>query len=94
MVVCRFFQNGYCKFGNQCRFEHSYPNNQNVFNDNRGLFLMQRILVLVLKKLTIEFQAILLKHQVFSGTMDSVTLKHFFREASKRIQQISVSIKL
>ncbi|KAF7496374.1 hypothetical protein SSS_09546 [Sarcoptes scabiei] len=50
MVVCRFFQNGYCKFGNQCRFEHSYPNNQNVFNDNRGLFLMQRILVLVLKK--------------------------------------------
>ncbi|KAF7489648.1 hypothetical protein SSS_07589 [Sarcoptes scabiei] len=36
MVVCRFFQNGYCKFGNQCRFEHSYPNNQNVFNDNRA----------------------------------------------------------
>ncbi|RDA92730.1 hypothetical protein CP533_1429 [Ophiocordyceps camponoti-saundersi (nom. inval.)] len=36
MAICRFFQQGNCKFGNNCRFEHPAPRSQsqpNRFND-------------------------------------------------------------
>ncbi|KAF5027268.1 hypothetical protein F66182_611 [Fusarium sp. NRRL 66182] len=29
MALCKFFQQGNCKFGNSCRFEHPTPNNRN-----------------------------------------------------------------
>ncbi|RDA86330.1 hypothetical protein CP532_4333 [Ophiocordyceps camponoti-leonardi (nom. inval.)] len=32
MTVCRFFQQGYCKFGNNCRFEHPAPRSQSQPN--------------------------------------------------------------
>ncbi|GKT99034.1 unnamed protein product [Fusarium langsethiae] len=31
MTVCKFFQQGNCKFGNRCRNEHINPNDQNRF---------------------------------------------------------------
>lgn len=30
MPLCRFFQQGYCRFGNNCRFEHSAPQYTNT----------------------------------------------------------------
>uniref|UniRef100_A0A834RI59 Uncharacterized protein n=1 Tax=Sarcoptes scabiei TaxID=52283 RepID=A0A834RI59_SARSC len=69
-------------------FEHSYPNNQNVFNDNRANIGFS------FKKAYDRVSSNTSQTPSIFGTMDSVTLKHFFREASKRIQQISVSIKL
>ncbi|KAL7898181.1 hypothetical protein HDV63DRAFT_374930 [Trichoderma sp. SZMC 28014] len=36
MALCRFFQQGYCKFGNSCRFEHVNPgSNRNQPSSNR-----------------------------------------------------------
>ncbi|KAL2125592.1 hypothetical protein VTJ04DRAFT_1957 [Mycothermus thermophilus] len=32
MTVCRFYQQGYCKFGNSCKFEHPKPAQQQNFN--------------------------------------------------------------
>ncbi|GJN82643.1 hypothetical protein PLIIFM63780_006186 [Purpureocillium lilacinum] len=31
MAICKFYQQGNCKFGNSCRFEHPKPQNQNRF---------------------------------------------------------------
>ncbi|KAM0347961.1 hypothetical protein ACHAPU_004462 [Fusarium lateritium] len=36
MTVCKFFQQGNCKFGNSCRFEHINPNNRNQSSNRFG----------------------------------------------------------
>ncbi|KAM0426900.1 hypothetical protein ACHAPT_007798 [Fusarium lateritium] len=38
MVVCRFFQQGNCKFGNNCRNEHPNPNNNRNQNQTPNRF--------------------------------------------------------
>ncbi|KAH7246177.1 hypothetical protein BKA59DRAFT_477389 [Fusarium tricinctum] len=36
MAICKFFQQGNCKFGNSCRFEHVTPNNRNQPSNRFG----------------------------------------------------------
>ncbi|KAF5601511.1 nucleoporin NUP42 [Fusarium pseudocircinatum] len=36
MTLCKFFQQGNCKFGNSCRFEHVNPNNRNQPSNRFG----------------------------------------------------------
>ncbi|KAM0561775.1 hypothetical protein ACHAPJ_002944 [Fusarium lateritium] len=36
MTLCKFFQQGNCKFGNSCRFEHPNPNNRNQTSNRFG----------------------------------------------------------
>ncbi|RBR22997.1 uncharacterized protein FIESC28_04295 [Fusarium coffeatum] len=36
MTICKFFQQGNCKFGNRCRFDHVNPNNSNQSSNRFG----------------------------------------------------------
>ncbi|KAF4449765.1 hypothetical protein F53441_6960 [Fusarium austroafricanum] len=36
MTLCKFFQQGNCKYGNSCRFEHPAPNNRNQPSNRFG----------------------------------------------------------
>ncbi len=35
MVLCKFYAQGNCKFGNSCKFEHSQGQYQQNYNQNR-----------------------------------------------------------
>ncbi|KAH6845672.1 hypothetical protein B0I37DRAFT_380834 [Chaetomium sp. MPI-CAGE-AT-0009] len=38
MTVCRFYQQGYCRFGNACKFEHPPKGGQQNYNNNNNRF--------------------------------------------------------
>ncbi|XP_011497531.1 PREDICTED: nuclear pore complex protein Nup98-Nup96-like [Ceratosolen solmsi marchali] len=40
MVLCKFFQQGSCRFGQYCKFEHSFGNRSKTFGDEKNIALM------------------------------------------------------
>ncbi|OXU27056.1 hypothetical protein TSAR_008597 [Trichomalopsis sarcophagae] len=40
MVLCKYFQQGTCRFGQYCKFEHAYGNRSKTFGDEKNIALL------------------------------------------------------